>query len=385
MADVLGRRHRPKVPVPFLSPRLSSLWIGLVTPVDAGVARPLIEGLSTPTVVTDPSAAALFDVEPMTLRRGAAPRPRRGHGLAEAPAQAVEQRLEREVLEHVALQPPARLVAQRDCSRSAAPTSRPCASSRSGVAAGRRSAPGPRSRSRPRPGRGTTRPTSSRLRSSDAVWARRRARRACVSNSRASPALPRLGSFSSRAASSSFTAASAAAPRSAARSSSGRQGAAITHSASSCSGQRRARGRLGLARAARRLRPGQRARRDRRRRRPAARTRAPSRRATPSRLQLLRDARRRDRAEADRPAARGNRLQQAPGRRADQHEVRERRRAPRASSAASSATRRSCGPRPTITNTRRRDSNGPQRRLAHDLRRARRRPGCRARRAARPR
>ena len=65
MADVLGRRRRPKVPVPFLTPWLSSLWIGLVTPVDAGVARPLIEGLSTPTVVTDRSGAALFDVDPM--------------------------------------------------------------------------------------------------------------------------------------------------------------------------------------------------------------------------------------------------------------------------------------------------------------------------------
>jgi uncharacterized protein YbjT (DUF2867 family) len=65
MADVLGRRRRPRLPVPFLSPRLSSLWIGLVTPVDAGVARPLIEGLSTPTVVTDHSGAALFDVSPM--------------------------------------------------------------------------------------------------------------------------------------------------------------------------------------------------------------------------------------------------------------------------------------------------------------------------------
>ena len=67
MADVLGRPHRPKVPVPFLSPRLSSLWIGLVTPVDAGVARPLVEGLSTTTVVTDPSPAAAFDVEPMSF------------------------------------------------------------------------------------------------------------------------------------------------------------------------------------------------------------------------------------------------------------------------------------------------------------------------------
>ena len=65
MAVALGRRHRPKIPVPLLTPWLSSLWIGLVTPVDAAVARPLVEGLSTETVVTDPSGAALFDVEPI--------------------------------------------------------------------------------------------------------------------------------------------------------------------------------------------------------------------------------------------------------------------------------------------------------------------------------
>jgi uncharacterized protein YbjT (DUF2867 family) len=64
MAAALGTYRRPKVPVPFLTPWLSSLWIGLITPVDAGVARPLVEGLSTETVVTDPSGAALFDVEP---------------------------------------------------------------------------------------------------------------------------------------------------------------------------------------------------------------------------------------------------------------------------------------------------------------------------------
>jgi uncharacterized protein YbjT (DUF2867 family) len=73
MAMALGRRPRPKVPVPFLTPWLSSLWIGLVTPVDAGVARPLVEGLSTETVVTDPSGAQLFDIEPVgfdeTLKR----------------------------------------------------------------------------------------------------------------------------------------------------------------------------------------------------------------------------------------------------------------------------------------------------------------------------
>ena len=64
MAEALGHTPRPKLPVPFLSPKLSSLWIGLVTPVDAGVARPLVEGLSTPTVVTDRSGMRLFDVEP---------------------------------------------------------------------------------------------------------------------------------------------------------------------------------------------------------------------------------------------------------------------------------------------------------------------------------
>jgi uncharacterized protein YbjT (DUF2867 family) len=67
MARVLGKRPRPKIPVPVLSPGLSSLWIGLVTPVDAGVARPLVEGLATRTVVTDPSGAKPFDIEPTSL------------------------------------------------------------------------------------------------------------------------------------------------------------------------------------------------------------------------------------------------------------------------------------------------------------------------------
>ena len=67
MADALGVGRRPRVPVPLITPWLSSLWIGLVTPVDAGVARPLVESLSGPTVVTDDSGAALFDIEPMPL------------------------------------------------------------------------------------------------------------------------------------------------------------------------------------------------------------------------------------------------------------------------------------------------------------------------------
>jgi hypothetical protein len=49
----------------LLTPRLSSHWIGLVTPVDAGVARPLIESLASETVVTDREPAKLFDVSPM--------------------------------------------------------------------------------------------------------------------------------------------------------------------------------------------------------------------------------------------------------------------------------------------------------------------------------
>jgi uncharacterized protein YbjT (DUF2867 family) len=64
MALALGKRPPPKLKVPVLTPWLSSLWIGLVTPVDAGVAQPLIEGLSTETVVTDDAARRLFDIEP---------------------------------------------------------------------------------------------------------------------------------------------------------------------------------------------------------------------------------------------------------------------------------------------------------------------------------
>jgi uncharacterized protein YbjT (DUF2867 family) len=53
LARTQGLRRPLRFTVPILTPRLSSLWIGLVTPVDAGVARPLIEGLAAETVVTD--------------------------------------------------------------------------------------------------------------------------------------------------------------------------------------------------------------------------------------------------------------------------------------------------------------------------------------------
>lgn len=66
-ARAQGKRPRPRIGVPLLSPGLSSHWIGLVTPVDAGVARPLVEGLTTETVVEDPSGMELFDIEPTPL------------------------------------------------------------------------------------------------------------------------------------------------------------------------------------------------------------------------------------------------------------------------------------------------------------------------------
>ena len=67
LAREMGRRAPLQITVPALTPWLSSLWIGLVTPVDTGVARPLVEGLSTETVVDDRSGMELFDVEPTPL------------------------------------------------------------------------------------------------------------------------------------------------------------------------------------------------------------------------------------------------------------------------------------------------------------------------------
>ena len=65
MAQATQTRPRPKIPVPLISPRLSALWLGLVTPVDTNVARPLVEGLRTATVVTDPSGVEPFAIEPI--------------------------------------------------------------------------------------------------------------------------------------------------------------------------------------------------------------------------------------------------------------------------------------------------------------------------------
>jgi uncharacterized protein YbjT (DUF2867 family) len=58
---------RMMISVPLLTPRLSSLWLGLVTPVYARVGRELIAGLKNRSVVTDPAARAVFPISPVGL------------------------------------------------------------------------------------------------------------------------------------------------------------------------------------------------------------------------------------------------------------------------------------------------------------------------------
>lgn len=56
------------IPVPVLSPGLSSLWLGLITPLYARVGRKLIESIRHETTVHDDSALQVFSVKPMTIR-----------------------------------------------------------------------------------------------------------------------------------------------------------------------------------------------------------------------------------------------------------------------------------------------------------------------------
>jgi uncharacterized protein YbjT (DUF2867 family) len=60
MAEERGLRRRLVIPVPVLTPRLSSLWIHLVTPVSHRIARPLAEGVRNPVVCRDDEAARLM-------------------------------------------------------------------------------------------------------------------------------------------------------------------------------------------------------------------------------------------------------------------------------------------------------------------------------------
>jgi len=71
-AEVRGLR-RWLVPVPVLTPRLSSYWVHWVTPVPAEIARPLIQGLRNEVVVRDDIARRLFPgIQPMDYRTAVA-------------------------------------------------------------------------------------------------------------------------------------------------------------------------------------------------------------------------------------------------------------------------------------------------------------------------
>jgi len=60
--------RRWMIPVPVLTPHLSSLWLGLITPVYARIGRKLIDSMRNPTLVHDTSALTAFDIRPKSLR-----------------------------------------------------------------------------------------------------------------------------------------------------------------------------------------------------------------------------------------------------------------------------------------------------------------------------
>lgn len=91
--------RRWMIPVPVLTPRLSSLWLGLVTPLYARVGRHLIESIRNPTRVRGNAMREVFGIEPM--------------GVAEAIAEALRQ--------PAAAAPPRRLVDARHRRVSVAP------------------------------------------------------------------------------------------------------------------------------------------------------------------------------------------------------------------------------------------------------------------------
>ncbi len=65
-AELINGRKIPVVPVPVLTPRLSSYWLALVTDVDATTGRNLIDSMSTEVVVTDTSIREIVPGEPLS-------------------------------------------------------------------------------------------------------------------------------------------------------------------------------------------------------------------------------------------------------------------------------------------------------------------------------
>lgn len=80
-AEEAGLPHRWIIPVPVLTPALSSAWVGLVTPIPSGLARPLVESLVNEVVVTEPPACVPFDHAMLTFREAVAAALRNGPEL----------------------------------------------------------------------------------------------------------------------------------------------------------------------------------------------------------------------------------------------------------------------------------------------------------------
>jgi uncharacterized protein YbjT (DUF2867 family) len=69
MAEELGLRRRYVIPVPVLTPRLSSYWIHLITPLSHDIAKPLAEGLRNPVVCRDNRIATLIPQHLLSVRQ----------------------------------------------------------------------------------------------------------------------------------------------------------------------------------------------------------------------------------------------------------------------------------------------------------------------------
>ncbi|MDO9354983.1 MAG: NAD(P)H-binding protein [Solirubrobacteraceae bacterium] len=67
-AEAVGRKSPRMVPVPFMTPRLSSLWVSLVGGVEYPLVRPLVEGLRAEMIVTEPPPPGVND-NPLTFRQ----------------------------------------------------------------------------------------------------------------------------------------------------------------------------------------------------------------------------------------------------------------------------------------------------------------------------
>jgi uncharacterized protein YbjT (DUF2867 family) len=69
MAEYARQRglRRIMISVPVITPRLSSLWLALITPIYARTGRKLVDSIRNPTIVRDPAALATFNIRPLGM------------------------------------------------------------------------------------------------------------------------------------------------------------------------------------------------------------------------------------------------------------------------------------------------------------------------------